>query len=468
MRAGGGGRGERDELGRMSVNWAALEDPVIIGRLILQVVLFMASATFSMSETALFSLRESDVDRLEEKNAAKAGRVRALLDEPRQLIVSILCGNELVNIAATINLTGILLVLLGNPEAAGVVNAVVMVPLLLIFSEITPKTLAVTMPVPLVSRIVEPVLTVWVKLVMPLRYVVRQVAERVTNLIIGEHRDERNILGADEFQTFLRAVEKDGVVSAGERRLINNLIDAGSAPVTEIMVPRPQVSFIDATLPVPDMIERFRRLRHRRVPIYRETRDNIVGMLKEERVLEVVSRMPRGAITLEDLAEPPTLVPTACRIWELAEFFKRGDHHAVLLVNEFGGIEGLVSADDVFGYLTRGRGVYLEPHTEIDEVEEGVFRCRGLTPIGTISEATGIPIGTDAGMTTVGGLVMALLNRVAEEGDEVSHAGYTFRVLGMKKLLVGKVLIAPEGHAALTRERDEPALPGLTAKEAAE
>ena len=281
----------------MSVNWAALEDPVVIGRLILQVFLFIASATFSMSETALFSLRESDLDKMEEKNAAKAGRVRALLDEPRQLIVSILCGNELINIAATINLTGILLILLGNPQAAGVANAMVMVPLLLICSEITPKTLAVTMPVPLVSRIVEPVMTVWVKLVMPLRYVVRLVSERITSLIIGEQRDERNILGADEFQTFLRAVEKDGVVSAGERRLINNLINAGSSPVTEIMVPRPQVRFIDANMPVLEMIEAFRHLRHRRVPVYSDTRDNIVGVLKEERLLDVVSHTPPESIT---------------------------------------------------------------------------------------------------------------------------------------------------------------------------
>lgn len=442
----------------MSVNWAVLGDPVIIGRLILQVFLFAASATFSMSETALFSLRESDLDKLEEKNAAKAGRVRALLDEPRQLIVSILCGNELINIAATINLTGILLILLGNPQAAGLANAVVMVPLLLIFSEITPKTLAVTMPVPLVSRIVEPVLTVWVKLVMPLRFVVRQIAERITSLIVGEQRDERNILGADEFQTFLKAVEKDGVVSAGERRLINNLIDAGSAAVTEIMVPRPQVRFIDATMPVPEMIERFRQLRHRRVPVYLETRDNIVGVLKEERVLELASKSPRGGITLEKLLDPPTLVPTACRIWELAEFFKSGDHHAVLLVNEFGGIEGLVSADDVFGYLTRGRGVYLEPHSRIEETGEGAFVCRGLTPIGTLSEAVGVPLDKDAEITTVGGLVMALLNRVPEAGDELAHAGLVFRVLEMKKLLVDKVLVAPEGHSAVTAPGPETSL----------
>ena len=144
------------------------------------------------------------------------------------------------------------------------------------------------------------------------------------------------------------------------------------------------------------------------------------------------------------------MLPTACRIWQLAEFFKRGDHHAVLLVNEFGGIEGLVSADDVFGYLTRGRGVYLEPHSELEKVGSGAFVCRGLTPIGTIGKAVGVPFDKDVEITTVGGLVMALLNRVPVAGDEVAYAGLVFRVLTMKKLLVGKVLVAQEGHTVLT------------------
>lgn len=121
-----------------------LSNPEVILRLILQVVLFSLSAFFSMSETALFSLSALHLQRLRDEQHNQSNTIHKLLDYPRALIVSILCGNELVNIAATVNLAGVLLMLYGNPEQAGWINIIVIFPLLLIFGEITPKTSSVT------------------------------------------------------------------------------------------------------------------------------------------------------------------------------------------------------------------------------------------------------------------------------------------------------------------------------------
>lgn len=436
----------------VTVNWAALQETEIILRLVLQVVLFAASATFSMSETALFSLRDADLDQLEQESPEQSQRLRSLLDEPRRLIVSILCGNEIINIAATINLAGILLVLFGNPEAAGVANTLIMLPLLLILGEITPKTLAVQSPLALSRRVVEPVLSTWVKIVAPLRYFVRIVADAITTLLIGETRQDSNILAADEFQSFLREVEDEGVVNAAERRLIINLIAASSTSVTAIMVPRPQISFINADLPPKEIIEQFRRLRHRRVPVFRDRRDNLVGIIKEERLLEIIRTKPLQEISLDDLVEPATLVPTFMRVGELAEFFKTGDHHAVILVNEFGGVEGLVSADDVFGYLTHGRGIYLETYAQIKKIEGGAYLCQGLSPLRDLRKATGFDVGRESEALTVGGHAMALLGRLPVPGEMIDENGVTIKVLSMTKLSVGDVLVAKSGHAALTAD----------------
>ena len=438
------------DLNVVTINWAALQQIDIILRLILQVVLFIASATFSMSETALFSLRDSDLDSLEKEKPEKAQRLRSLLDEPRRLIVSILCGNEIINIAATINLAGILLVLFGNPETAGVANTLIMLPLLLLLGEITPKTLAVRSPLALSARVVEPVLSVWVKVVTPLRYFVRIVSDGLISLFIGEARRDNNILAPDEFQMFLLDVEKEGVVSAAERRLITNLLDASSTSVTEIMVPRPQVIFIDADLPPSEIVEQFRRLRHRRVPVYRGRRDNLVGIIKEERVLELIRNKPQQDLTLDELIEPATLVPTFMRVGELAEFFKHGDHHAVILVNEFGGVEGLVSADDVFGYLTYGRGVFFDSYAKIKmfEDEENAYLCQGLSPLRDLRKATGFEIGRESEAYTVGGYVMAQLGRLPVPGEIVSTNGIDIKVISVNSLLVGDVLIAKAGHRA--------------------
>lgn len=427
----------------MTVDWAALQEPEIIARLILQAFLFAASAYFSMSETALFALRDADLQKLEARKKKQAGRIRRLIEEPRQLIVSILCGNELINIAATINLAGILLILLGDPQAAAIANTAIMLPLLLLFGEITPKALAVSHPGAISSRVIEPLMTPWVWLVTPLRAVVRFISERFTTALIGEQRSEENILSEDEFGTLLRDVQRQGLVNRAERRLIQNLIAAGSVEITQIMVPRPRVAFIDADQDVPAIIEAFRNCRHRRVPVYRRRRDNIIGVLREEKVLSAVAAAPISEIAFEDLIEPANFAPSTLQVSEVAEMFKEGRHHAVIVINEWGGVEGLVSADDVFGFLIAGRRVHLEAGAALEHLEPDIIRCVGLTPLNELRRATNLAAPEHPSVATVGGLVMALLGRLPVPGDEVEEGGLVYRVLDTDQLLIGGVLIAP-------------------------
>ncbi len=132
---------------------ALLAEPDIMWRLLLQALLLMGSAFFSGSETALFSLSRLDLRELRRTQHSQSATLHALLDQPRRLIISILCGNELINIAAVANMTGILVVLYGV-EKAGLINVIVMVPLLLLVGEITPKTVAVSNPVRISSTVV--------------------------------------------------------------------------------------------------------------------------------------------------------------------------------------------------------------------------------------------------------------------------------------------------------------------------
>ena len=152
------------------------------------------------------------------------------------------------------------------------------------------------------------------------------------------------------------------------------------------------------------------------------------------------------ALALEALLEPAMLVPTAMTVGEMAEIFRDGDHHAAIVVNEFGGVEGLVSADDVFGYLTLGRAIFLEEHSEIEEIADGAWRCAGLTPLDMLRRVTNLPLEDHPGVATAGGLAMLLLKRVPEVGDIAVDAGLAFRVEAMEGLLIDKLIIAPEGH----------------------
>ena len=205
---------------------ARLAEPDMIVRLAIQVLLLFGSAFFSGSETALFSLSRLDLQKLRREHNPHTETLHELLDQPRRLIISILCGNELVNIAAAANMTGILVSLYGV-ERAGLISILVMVPLLLLFGEVTPKTISVSNPVRVSTGMVAAPMSVWVRLVSPLVWMIRGVADRITTLVVGEEKGAENILHLDEFRTLVEEVAREGELNATERALIYNLLEAG-------------------------------------------------------------------------------------------------------------------------------------------------------------------------------------------------------------------------------------------------
>ena len=171
-------------------------------RCVLQMGLLVMSAVFSGSETALFSLSRIDLQKLRHERGQRSENIHAMLDEPRRLIISILCGNELVNIASAVNMTAILLLLFDGSDV-GWINILIMVPMLLLIGEVTPKTIAVSFPIKFATRITARVLPRWITFITPLREVVRSVSDRITTLIVGDEVSRENILQPDELRTLL-------------------------------------------------------------------------------------------------------------------------------------------------------------------------------------------------------------------------------------------------------------------------
>ena len=202
-----------------------LSQPDMMARLVLQLCLLLCSAFFSSSETALFSLSRLDLQQLRREQNPRSETIHELLDQPRKLIISILSGNELVNIAATANMAFILLGLYG-PEKVFMINLIVMVPLFLLLGEVTPKTIAVANPVRFSTGVVARPLALWVRLIGPVRWAIRGIADRITTLFVGEDKTADNILQVDEFLTLVEQVSEEGVLDATERALIYNLLEA--------------------------------------------------------------------------------------------------------------------------------------------------------------------------------------------------------------------------------------------------
>ena len=323
----------------------------LILRILIQVLLLCFSCFFSGSETALFSLSRRDMQALRKERNPQSETLHSLLSQPRRLIISILCGNELVNSAAAANLTGILAGLMGAQDAA-VVSTAVMVPLLLLFGEVTPKTIAVSDPVKISTAVVARPMSAWTRLVMPLQWLVRLAADRLTTLIVGREKDVDNILQVDELSALVDEGVLAGELDASERSLIMSLLRAGGTEIVSIMVPRTKVAFVDGALSPKEMVSRFLQLRHGRVPVFRGHRDNIIGFMHAEDVERIVlDGEDLDSLTREQILRPALVVPPTKEVDEMLDFFQNHEATVAAVLNEFGGIDGIVSMEDVLTFI---------------------------------------------------------------------------------------------------------------------
>ncbi len=421
---------------------ALLWEPSMLWRLGLQVLLLVCSAFFSSSETALFSLSRLDLQQLRREKNPRAETIHELLDQPRKLIISILSGNELVNIAATANMASILVTLYGG-ASAGWINLLVMVPLLLLLGEVTPKTIAVHNPVRYSTRIVAEPMRFWVRLIAPLRWAIRGLAERITTALVGEAKAADNILQVDEFLTLVEQVAKEGVLDATERALIYNLLEAGDTEIVEMMTPRTRMAFLNMDMSVPEMVEKFIAYRHSRIPVFKTHRDNLVGFVHAEDILRLVLDGENLAkLAAEDIMHPPVVVPLTKKVDEMFDFFQGNEVRAAACLNEFGGVEGFITMRGVinfiFGDVSGGSRATAALYAEKDN---NIYEVPGDMKLNDFNNLANFGI-EDPRMTTIGGVAFRLLDRLPKEGDYVRTDDILLQVLEMDAHRIARVRVA--------------------------
>lgn len=432
-------------------------DVELVVRALFQVVLLSLSAVFSGSETALFSLSRIDLQKLRQSRDKHSESIHAMLDEPRRLIISILCGNELVNIASAVNMAAILLIIFGEADV-GWINILIMVPLLLLIGEITPKTIAVSFPVKFTTRLTARVLPRWIVFITPLREAVRLVADRITTFIVGDEVDRENILQRDELRTLLEEGEETGIIHATERILIDNLLEAAETDISRIMTPGPRIRFLDAGLPVEELIEKFRGYQHPRIPVYQGHWDNVIGFIHSEDILKLV----RGGgdltqVTLEVLLKPAHFVPPTKKVDEMFDYFQAHNTRVAIILGEYGEVLGIVTMKDVlkfiFGEIT-GR---MEGQEYYKEEDDNSYIVPGDMRLADFYNLTNFDID-DPVMTTIGGVAFRLFDGLPKIGDKVSYEGYEFIAREVKGLRISQVQVqkrSKESEPAGLTEEDE-------------
>jgi putative hemolysin len=402
-------------------------DIPLIAELLAFIVLMLLSAFFSSSETSLFSLNKLQLEQMRRDENSRVGLIERMLSEPRRLIVTILIGNEFVNVAASVISAAIVIQLLGADSK--MINLFIMVPILLLVGEITPKTLAIRNNITFASFQSRPI-DLFAKLIAPLRWLVRMVSEWFTTLIVGSELDRASIVTEDMVRTLAQEAVGEGVLDQDEARYIEQIFDFGNRTVEDLMTPRSMVFFLSADMALTELVAELKRTRRTKIPIYREHRDTILGILHARDLLaadfEALEEQPEQLL---EILREPYFVPETKPATDLFHTFRQRRLSVALAVDEYGGVTGLISMEDllecIFGDIPSPSDGVAEK--DVAQADDGTIRIDGALTITQFNSELDATLDEDE-FDTVAGLILHELGELPSEGTAISLNDFVFTI----------------------------------------
>lgn len=386
-------------------------DAAAIAAVVVILISAGASFFFALAETALFSLSKWQVRQLAEGKPAAGGVIGRLLAEPQGLLATMVLGNTFAT--AGMLAIGFWMVL---REHWPIVYTILGLLVVILFGcEVLPKTLAVRNPEDWSLRVAR--LLLWLeKLVLPLRLTAQKINGLLLSLmpkLVKPHAS----LADEEYQELLELAYQQGQLGQSEKEIILQIISLDRRTVKEVMRPRAQMACISDDLPVEEMVAAARQYKHRRLPIYDETPDTIVGILNT-RVL-----LLDPTTDLADAIDFPSFVPETMNLLQLLKSLQRQQRGMAMVLDEFGGTAGLVTTEDILAEMI-GK-IRSELQTEgfvMEKLGPGRWRVNGTMRLDDFRREHP-PLGDVPEVETMGGLLMSLLDVVPKTGDSATFRG---------------------------------------------
>jgi CBS domain containing-hemolysin-like protein len=436
----------------------ASEGGVSSGQVVLLAVLFLLSGLMSGSETALTAVGEWKIRQIREEGQDPSG-VFALLERDRtRFITTLLIGNNLVNIAAAALVTQISLGIAqqtGFSESLAVAYATGFTTLLvLIFGEITPKSLAVHHAVMMSRLVIRPVYYLSI-LFYPIGLLFTWLAGNLLRLFRLEPRNTP-LITENELRLMLRSAEESGVLEAQEQEMIKGVIDLEETVVREVMTPRVEVVAVPETATLAELWALVKEHGYSRLPVYRDTIDNICGIVYARDLLHYLDKPDALASTqVSELMTSPQYVPETLSILNLLRDMRIRKNHMAIVVDEFGGTAGIVTLEDIVEEITGE--IYDETDeeevAEIADLGDGRYRIQGSAHLEEVGEKLRLAFDFEADYDTLAGFLISRFGYIPQPGEHVDYEGYRFIVEEADERRVIAVLASP-----LTDDRDATAV----------
>jgi putative hemolysin len=413
-------------------------------------LLLVGSGFFSSSEIALFSLSTHQIDAMIEEGKRGARAIKSLKEDPHRLLVTILVGNNLVNITMS-SISTTIVGFYFDPGTAVLVSSFGITSMVLVFGETAPKSYAVE-NTELHARRVARGLKVVGKVLWPLITLFYYLTGVVNKLTGGSPSMESSYVTRDEIRNIIRTGEREGLLDEEERQRLQRALRFTDGVAKEVMTPRLDMAAISKDATVRDAIEKCIESGHARLPAYEGSLDNVIGVF-DIRELQDSSYDAVTDRTVADVVNPTLHVPESKNIDELLGEMRENRMHMVIVIDEFGATEGLITMEDMTEEIV-GEILAGDEERPIEFVDDDTAVVNGSVNIEEVNEALDIVLPEGEEFETISGFVFNLSGRLVEEGEEFEYENVTLRAEQVDNTRIQKVRVTVDRDTAGPTEEE--------------
>lgn len=408
-----------------------------VTQLIILLILLLLSGFFSSAETALTTANKIRMRSLAEEGNKRANTVLKITEDSGKMLSAILIGNNIVNLAAS-SLTTTLAYQLGGPAVA--IASGILTVLILLFGEITPKTMA-SIHAEKMALLYAPVINIFMKLMTPLIFIINNLSMVILFIMRINPNEKNSTMTENELRTIVDVSHEDGVIESEEKEMIYNVFDLGDAKAKDVMVPRVNVTFADVESTYEELIELFREDKFTRLPVYEDSKDNVVGTINMKDLLLFDNN--KREFYVRDILREAYFTYEYKNISELLVEMRQASFNIAIVLDEYGETAGLITLEDILEEIVG------EIHDEYDENEEENIRAitereyivEGSTNLDDLNDSLNLSLESED-YDSVGGFIIEQLDRLPEAGDEITtEEGIRMVVEKLDKNRVEKVHI---------------------------
>ncbi len=399
------------------------------------------SAFFSGSETALFSLNKLQLKKMQkEESGWRVNSIIKLLNDPQKTLITILIGNMFVNIAASSLATYLAIKLFGN-VGIGIAGGI-MIFMILVFGEIVPKSLAISNAETIAKKIARPV-EIISSFLFPL-ILFFKIIINVLYYFFGKKRvKEKKEITEEDLITLINVGKDEGVIEEEEKKMIRNIFEFGDTMVKEVMVPRVDMACISSNTKLDSILNLINKIGHSRTPVYKETIDNIIGILYAKDLLVAYEQWYKSKekFDLKKIIRRAYFVPENKKIDDLLNIFQRDKIQIAIAIDEYGGTAGLVTMEDVVEEIVGEIIDEYDKETKLYEIiDNNTVIADGIISIDKINELLNIEI-PENDFETLGGFIYDLMGRVPNKNETIEYKNIQITIEQVVKNRIIRVIV---------------------------